>query len=219
MRGITEKKIRIEGTDALSLIGLQDANLEIIERRFDATIVVRGDTITLKGTQEEVDQLERIFKELLFLLKKKGHSHGYELAAELSAHALTDAEVEVAALYRTLRQLETNGCVTSSWDVSGNGPARRVYALTRRGEEHLFEWIVVLEHMTESMSSLTSKARALLRAGKTGARLRPASAAPNPAREKHAPRLVPDDTEMTANALDTRSLPAIQPGPCFRISL
>ena len=72
MRGMTEKKIRIEGTDALSLLGLQDANLELIERRFDATIVVRGDLITLKGSQEEVDQLERIFKELLFLLRKNG---------------------------------------------------------------------------------------------------------------------------------------------------
>lgn len=69
---MVEKKIRIEGTDPLSLLGLQDANLEIIERRFDATIVARGDVITLKGSPEELDQLERVFKELLFLLRKNG---------------------------------------------------------------------------------------------------------------------------------------------------
>ena len=69
---LTEKKIRIEGGDALGLLGLQDANLHIIENRFDANIVVRGDTIALRGNQQEVEQLEKVFKELLFLLTKNG---------------------------------------------------------------------------------------------------------------------------------------------------
>jgi PadR family transcriptional regulator, regulatory protein PadR len=89
---------------------------------------------------------------VLFLLKSKGRSYGYELASELKEHALTDADVEIAALYRTLRQLELNACVTSEWDVNHHGPARRVYVLTPRGEEHLQEWIVVLDHMAKSMS-------------------------------------------------------------------
>jgi DNA-binding PadR family transcriptional regulator len=50
---------------------------------------------------------------LLFLLKKSGQSHGYELAAELPRHALTDSAIELAALYRTLRQLEKNGSSSS----------------------------------------------------------------------------------------------------------
>jgi PadR family transcriptional regulator, regulatory protein PadR len=89
---------------------------------------------------------------LLLLLKKKGRSYGYELAAELPEHALTDSSIEAAALYKTLRQLEENNCVTSEWDVNGNGPARRVYSLTLRGEEHLEEWITVLGHMAQSMA-------------------------------------------------------------------
>ncbi len=97
---------------------------------------------------------------LLFLLKRKGRSYGYELANDLRAYALTDAEIEVAALYRTLRQLEVNGCVTSEWDVEGSGPARRVYVLTSRGEEHLQEWVTVLEHMSRSMKRFIREARA-----------------------------------------------------------
>jgi len=89
---------------------------------------------------------------LLFLLKKSGQSHGYELAAELPRHAMTDSAIELAALYRTLRQLEENGCVTSEWEAEGSGPARRVYALTARGEEHLKEWLVVLGHLAQSMT-------------------------------------------------------------------
>jgi DNA-binding PadR family transcriptional regulator len=89
---------------------------------------------------------------LLFLLKKKGQSYGYELATELPKLALTDASIEVAALYKTLRQLEQNGCVTSAWDVTGKGPAKRVYCLTPHGEEHLAEWITVLDHMARAMT-------------------------------------------------------------------
>jgi len=51
--------------------------------------------------------------------------------------ALTDAEIEAAALYRTLRQLEKNGCVLSEWDTEHSGPARRVYAADAAGDEHL----------------------------------------------------------------------------------
>jgi len=89
---------------------------------------------------------------VLFLLKRKGQSYGYELSSELAAHALTDAEIEAAALYRTLRQLEKNGFVRSEWDSSHGGPARRLYMLTELGETHLQEWVRVLEHMSASMS-------------------------------------------------------------------
>ncbi len=96
---------------------------------------------------------------LLFLLKRKGRAYGYELVSEVPALALTDAEIEAAALYRTLRQLEKNGCVISEWDTQHSGPARRVYALTARGEEHLEEWVDVLEHMSMSMTRLVRTAR------------------------------------------------------------
>jgi PadR family transcriptional regulator, regulatory protein PadR len=98
---------------------------------------------------------------VLLLLKQKPDSYGYELAGEVRKQALTDAEIEVAALYRTLRQLEKNGCVTSEWNVEGHGPARRVYALTERGEEHLREWVVVLGNLSKSMSRFVARARPL----------------------------------------------------------
>jgi PadR family transcriptional regulator PadR len=96
---------------------------------------------------------------LLFLVQRKGRAHGYELATEVRKYAFTDAEIEVSALYRTLRQLEHNDCVTSAWDVAGSGPARRLYELTSRGREHLEEWITVLANMSESMSRFVREAR------------------------------------------------------------
>jgi phosphate starvation-inducible PhoH-like protein len=69
---VTEKKIKIDAADALGLLGINDANLHIVEKRFDSTIVVRGDTITLRGDAPEVEQVEKIFRELMFLLTKNG---------------------------------------------------------------------------------------------------------------------------------------------------
>ena len=104
---------------------------------------------------------------LLYLLQKNGPSYGYELAKALSEHALTDAEIERAALYRTLRQLELNGHVISEWDVSGSGPARHIYRLTDSGEAHLREWRVVLTNLAHSMTRFIAEADAL--ANPTGA--------------------------------------------------
>jgi len=98
---------------------------------------------------------------VLYLLKKNGRSYGYELARELADYALTDAEVELAALYRTLQRLEQNGYVASEWDTSGSGPARHLYRLTTEGEKHLEEWRQVLERLAEAMSNLVEKIRAV----------------------------------------------------------
>lgn len=98
---------------------------------------------------------------VLLLLKKKGRSYGYDLSNQLQEHALTDAEIERAALYRTLRRLEVNGNVTSEWKNPSSGPARRVYRLTANGERHLEEWATVLEHVSGSMSRFVREVRSL----------------------------------------------------------
>jgi DNA-binding PadR family transcriptional regulator len=100
---------------------------------------------------------------VLHLLQIKGRSCGYNLCSDLQAHALTDAEIDKAALYRTLRQLEANGNVKSAWETGDGGPARRVYRLTRKGEEHLEEWAVVLEHLAKSMDRFVRDARRSLK--------------------------------------------------------
>jgi PadR family transcriptional regulator len=89
---------------------------------------------------------------ILLILKEKGHAHGYDLWATLSMYAFTDAEIERAALYRTLRRLERYAYVKSGWKVAESGPPRRVYALTSKGEAHLKEWATVLDKVATSMA-------------------------------------------------------------------
>lgn len=68
----TIKKITLDNVDLLSLLGFNDSNLKIIENRFSAQITVRGDSATFKGTDEETEILEKLFKELIYVLNTKG---------------------------------------------------------------------------------------------------------------------------------------------------
>ncbi|MCK9426561.1 MAG: PhoH family protein [Ignavibacteriaceae bacterium] len=68
----TIKKINLENVDLLSLLGFNDSNLKIIEDRFSAVITIRGDAATFKGTEEETALLEKLFKELIYVLNTKG---------------------------------------------------------------------------------------------------------------------------------------------------
>ena len=72
-RNLTEKKIQLSGVDAVQLLGYNDANLQIIEDRFESKVSVRGDQITLRGSQAEVVKIEKVFKELIYILNKNGN--------------------------------------------------------------------------------------------------------------------------------------------------
>jgi len=75
----------------------------------------------------------------LLLLAKKA-THGYELMDALRSVEGDENLADVGMLYRTLRQFEQDGLVTSTWDTNGHGPARRVYQLTDAGREYLEWW-------------------------------------------------------------------------------
>ena len=87
---------------------------------------------------------------VLRILEEKETSYGYEIAECLAQYALTDATIEGAALYRTLRTLEANGYVCSTWEA-GDGPSRRNYSLTSSGLVHLRDWADLLESLGKAM--------------------------------------------------------------------
>ena len=95
---------------------------------------------------------------VLRVLSEKKKSYGYEISACLAGYALTDATIEGAALYRTLRTLEENGYVSSSWEA-GEGPARRSYALTKAGHTHLQEWADLFEDLGAAMTRFAREVR------------------------------------------------------------
>lgn len=68
-----EKKIIIENVNMLDLLGFNDSNLRLLEDRFNTSITVRGDNVVLKGVIEEVELIERVLKEMAYVLNTSGH--------------------------------------------------------------------------------------------------------------------------------------------------
>jgi DNA-binding PadR family transcriptional regulator len=91
---------------------------------------------------------------ILGLLAQKPR-HGYELRAAFEAVVGGDAnwDVKPAQIYTTLDRLEEAGLVARASDLGeGAEPSRRVYSLTRQGDEALREWFehgVSTEHQRD----------------------------------------------------------------------
>lgn len=69
---MTEKKIQLTGADLLDFTGFNDEKLNLIKDNFDGNITLRGDTLNIKAENEEMEQIEKVISELLFLQKKQG---------------------------------------------------------------------------------------------------------------------------------------------------
>ncbi len=78
----------------------------------------------------------------LLAFLRSANAYGYQLTQLMIEAGLP--EFDNATVYRTLRQLEGSGFVSSVWDTSESGPARRVYSLTKAGEAFLSTWIDVM---------------------------------------------------------------------------
>lgn len=77
----------------------------------------------------------------LMLLVHCHEIHGYELVDGLNPFGFEQNPVDTSTIYRFLRDLEDRGFVSSRWDTSNPGPARRVYQTTEEGDRYLAWWV------------------------------------------------------------------------------
>jgi poly-beta-hydroxybutyrate-responsive repressor len=87
----------------------------------------------------------------LLAFLRRWNAYGYQLVQELSKSGLPG--FDSTTVYRTLRQLERAGLVSSFWDTSESGPARRRYSLTRSGEAFLDMWYDVFGRYQKILQS------------------------------------------------------------------
>lgn len=91
----------------------------------------------------------------LLLLLSEAPAHGYELIDRMRPFGF---EVnDPASVYKTLRQMERDGIVSSEWELPKRGPARRVYALTSDGRDLLDAWAHTLERNRAVLDSFLSR--------------------------------------------------------------
>jgi PadR family transcriptional regulator PadR len=98
----------------------------------------------------------RFLEPTLLLILRDGPAHGYTMIDQLAAFGLGD--VDPSAIYRSLRDMEVRGWVTSAWEEEETqGPPRRVYQLAPLGTEVLSWWMEdvretaqIIQHLQEA---------------------------------------------------------------------
>lgn len=69
---MASKSFDIQGVNQLDFLGYNDKNIQPLEDRFGVTITVRGDNVFLKGNDNEVSMVEKILKEMIYVLNTSG---------------------------------------------------------------------------------------------------------------------------------------------------
>ncbi|MGQ0606839.1 MAG: PadR family transcriptional regulator [Chloroflexota bacterium] len=95
----------------------------------------------------------------LLLLIAESPCHGYDLLDRLER--LGTPAVDAGTLYRNLRRMEREEVVSSRWEVSSTGPARRTYAITQRGAAELDGWVELLTEGKRSVDAYLRRFGAL----------------------------------------------------------
>jgi len=107
-----------------------------------------------------MESLERELKRgtlemLLLRILADEPTYGYELLSRLSKRSEGRFHIKEGTLYPVLYRLEDAGFVEPEWDQPARGVPRKVYQLTRSGEEHL-------EELTEAWGSFVAAIEAVL---------------------------------------------------------
>ncbi len=88
---------------------------------------------------------------VILLMLREWNAYGYEMMERMAQFGLE--AMNPGTLYRTLRHMEKNGAVKSTWETSQGGPARRVYSITDVGEAYLDFWAKSLEQYQRNVDA------------------------------------------------------------------
>lgn len=99
--------------------------------------------------------LGRLLQPAIMALLAQEPLHGYLLVQRLAEMAMFRGQSpDPTGVYRTLRSMEEDGLVSSTWDFGDTGPARRRFELTRDGHACLDQWVCTLKQYAAAIDDL-----------------------------------------------------------------
>lgn len=98
-------------------------------------------------------RIYRFVEPCLLLLLHRDRTYGYDLLEGLKEFGFDQTPIDSSVVYRALRDMEAQGLVTSTWEISGGGPPRRVYRITATGHSHLARWVGELQETDRVLHS------------------------------------------------------------------
>ncbi|HEX2031403.1 MAG TPA: helix-turn-helix transcriptional regulator [Actinomycetota bacterium] len=100
-------------------------------------------------------QPRNFLRPCLLLLLLEGPAHGYDLLERLRDFGF--GKSDPGGVYRTLRALEREGLVHSTWETSSTGPARRIYTITPEGEDQLGAWAAAVNDSRRTLEQFLER--------------------------------------------------------------
>lgn len=95
---------------------------------------------------------------LLFLAEEP--AYGLEICGRINA-AIPENRIDTAAVYRALKELESEGMVESNWKTSDPGPAKKYYTITDLGLHKLAEFNEEIRKRIRNLTRFTEAYAAL----------------------------------------------------------
>jgi len=105
-----------------------------------------------RGRRGRGTPLERFVEPCVLLLLCDGPTHGYDLRDRLIELGLAEGKLDMGNLYRTLRRMEEDDWLVSTWIKDQPGPQKRVYEINEEGREALQAWSMGIEHLREVLT-------------------------------------------------------------------
>ena len=103
------------------------------------------------------DNLEKLIHPAVLSLLIAEGLHGYSIVQKLQENSMLQGKKpDPSGVYRCLKSMEQHGYVTSVWDISNPGQAKRLYKITDDGVKCLHTWISTLEDYHRSLGLFLS---------------------------------------------------------------
>jgi len=104
--------------------------------------------------------LSRLLQPAIMTILAGRKLHGYAIVERLTKTPMPAGDrPDPTGVYRVLGAMEDRQLVTSSWDTSEHGPAKKVYELTPSGRKCLARWISSLSDYHRAIGKLLASAR------------------------------------------------------------
>ena len=104
--------------------------------------------------EDKHHKMEKFMEICLLCFLNEGQGYGYGLIEQLSVFGFSYDATNIGSLYRTLRRMELDELVTSSWEEGGQGPKRRVYKISLKGKEELKNRVDILKNRLAMITKL-----------------------------------------------------------------
>lgn len=105
-----------------------------------------------KGCTYSLHRVSKFIEPSILLFLSKDSSYGYELIKKLKQLGFHQESVDIGAVYRTLRKLEKEGFVDSSWQETEGKKKKRYYNITPDGIHLLANWTERIKERKKALS-------------------------------------------------------------------